>query len=415
MAEQGRRPPDWELLYNVAEAQRGYFRASQAADAGYSPQLLNKYVRNGRILRARRGVYRLVHFPASENEDLMELWLWSDRIGAFSFETALALYGLTDAMPARVHMTVPSAWEQRNLVVPDGLALHYADLSDHDRQWVGAVQVTTPTRTLRDVLDYGEDPAAVTQAVRDGVARNLLSPEDARDLTRWTKPRSRGRRIRGSESAISLRNQVAESRKDKAELHFRARSDLTKPAAPTAPDWRALFQVAANQGGLFRADQATAAGFSPQLLRSHVLAGRLERTRRGIYRVAHFPTVENDELMELWLWSERLGVFSHETALVLHELSDAMPSRAHMTVPRSWARRRLSPPELLILHYADVPVSDRTWLGLIPVTTPTRTLRDAVDANVDPDLIEQAVADGRARRLFRRVDLRGIAPLRRIG
>jgi predicted transcriptional regulator of viral defense system len=182
----------------------------------------------------------------------------------------------------------------------------------------------------------------------------------------------------------------------------------------TSPDWAALYELAGSQGGHFRTDQAARLGFSPQLLRSHVLAGRLVRAHRGIYRVAHFPIVEHEDLVEYWLWSDEQGVFSHETALALHGLSDVLPARIHMTVPLAWARRRLATPELLILHYAHVPDEDRAWIGLVPVTTPARTLRDAVDAGVDPAMIEQAIADGLASRALRREDLRGITSARRV-
>ncbi|HVV83213.1 MAG TPA: hypothetical protein VHE35_09035 [Kofleriaceae bacterium] len=155
------------------------------------------------------------------------------------------------------------------------------------------------------------------------------------------------------------------------------------------------------------------AGFSKQLLRSHVLAGALEHPRRGIYRLARFPVAEHPDLVELWLGSEEQGVFSHETALALHQLSDAMPARVHMTVTRVWRRRRRVVPAILLLHHADVPDTDRAWIGSVPVTTPQRTLRDAVDDGVDPALIEQAIRDGEARRLFSRRDLRGIEPPRR--
>jgi predicted transcriptional regulator of viral defense system len=121
---------------------------------------------------------------------------------------------------------------------------------------------------------------------------------------------------------------------------------------------------------------------------------------------------EHDDLVELWLWSEELGVFSHETALALHGLSDALPSRVHMTVPRAWPRRS-GIPRLLALHTANVPPDERTWVGPVPVTTVARTLRDAVDANIDPDLIAQAIAEGKARKLIARTDLRGIVPHRR--
>jgi hypothetical protein len=84
-----------------------------------------------------------------------------------------------------------------------------------------------------------------------------------------------------------------------------------------------------------------------------------------------------------------------------------------MTLPTSWAHRRLVVPNLLILHYADVPAGDRTWVGLVPVTKPTRTLRDVIDDHGDPDMIDQAIADGLASRAFRREDLRGIVSSRR--
>lgn len=81
-------PPDWDALFEVAQGQQGYFTTRQAASVGYSPQLLHKYLQNRTVVRVRRGIYRLVHFPASQEEDLVPLWLWSDRVGVFSHETA---------------------------------------------------------------------------------------------------------------------------------------------------------------------------------------------------------------------------------------------------------------------------------------------------------------------------------------
>ena len=97
----------WDRLYEIAEVQAGHFSTTQAAAAGFSPQLLDKHLRAGRIRRVRRGVYRLVHYPPGENEDLVVLWLWSERVGIFGHETALSLYQLSDLLPGKVHMTVP--------------------------------------------------------------------------------------------------------------------------------------------------------------------------------------------------------------------------------------------------------------------------------------------------------------------
>lgn len=180
------------------------------------------------------------------------------------------------------------------------------------------------------------------------------------------------------------------------------------------PNWDALFELASPQAGFFRPAQAQAAGFSKQLIHKHVLSGRIRHPSRGVYRLAHFPSGEQDELIELWLWSGELGVFSHETALALHQLSDALPSRVHLTVPRNWVHRTAIP-EVVVLHRADVPESDRTWIDRIPVTTVGRTLRDAFDAGVDPVLIAQAISEGTARKLLRRADVRGIVAPTRAG
>lgn len=39
--------PDWDRLFETASAQDGYFTTRQAADAGYSSQLLLKHIRAG--------------------------------------------------------------------------------------------------------------------------------------------------------------------------------------------------------------------------------------------------------------------------------------------------------------------------------------------------------------------------------
>ena len=101
--------PSLQDLYEVAAAQAGHFTTAQAAASGFSSPLLHKYPRNGRIHRVCRGVYRLVHFPASEEEGLVVLWLWRDRVGVFSHATALARHELSDLLPGEVEMTAPAA------------------------------------------------------------------------------------------------------------------------------------------------------------------------------------------------------------------------------------------------------------------------------------------------------------------
>lgn len=174
--------PDWGALYEVAQAQSGYFTTGQAAAAGYSPQLLRKYIGNGKVVRARRGIYRLVHFPGSEHEDLVVAWLWAEQAGVFSHETALALHDLSDVLPTKIHMTIPVSWRRRRLRVPAGLVLHYADVTDIERTGYSAVSITTPRRTLQDCIEAHISPDLMRQAVLQARRRGLISEKDSAEL-----------------------------------------------------------------------------------------------------------------------------------------------------------------------------------------------------------------------------------------
>jgi predicted transcriptional regulator of viral defense system len=180
--------PKWQELYDTAAAQEGLFTTRQAAAAGYSDPLLAHYQKTGRIARIRRGIYRLVHFPSSEQEDVVTAWLWTDAIGVLSHQTALALQGLSDALPAQIHVTLPLTWRQRRLRVPKGLTLHYADIPKQDRSWNGAVPVTSTRRTLNDCAHAGLAPDLLRQATKQALARGLVTKAELADVERALKP-----------------------------------------------------------------------------------------------------------------------------------------------------------------------------------------------------------------------------------
>lgn len=174
----------------------------------------------------------------------------------------------------------------------------------------------------------------------------------------------------------------------------------------TRPNWDQLYQIAEDQAGYFTVAQAAEVGFSTPLILHHFRRGTLKRARRGIYRVTRFPASEQEDLVVLWLWSERQGVFSHETALVLHSLSDALPARPHLTVPSAWRARKIRVPETIAIYYADVLAEERTWYEHVPVTAPARTILDLAAAHADPDIVAQAIDEGARRGLFRRAKIR---------
>ena len=160
-----------------------------------------------------------------------------------------------------------------------------------------------------------------------------------------------------------------------------------------------LFEVADRQQGYFTSQQAEECGISRSNFHFRLRSGEWEKSLRGIYRLIRYPVTDRSELVLWILWSRdkkgnSQGVWSHETALDIHEMSDIMPSKMHMTVPLHF-RRRVAIPKNLKLHYATLPKSDKEdWQGY-QVTTPLRTLLDIIEEGIVPqDQIEQAIRDG---------------------
>jgi predicted transcriptional regulator of viral defense system len=180
--------PDWDRLYETASAQEGYFTTRQAAAAGYSSQLLLKHIRAGRVARIQRGIYRLVHFPAGEHEELVIAWLWSESVGVVSHQAALGLHGLSDALPAHVHLTLPTEWRGRRFRVPTGIVLHHADVPSDDRAWFGAVQATNARRSLNDCAREGMSPELLRQAAQQALRRGLVTRAELGDVEEALKP-----------------------------------------------------------------------------------------------------------------------------------------------------------------------------------------------------------------------------------
>lgn len=145
------------------------------------------------------------------------------------------------------------------------------------------------------------------------------------------------------------------------------------------PDIRGLEAEAYQQSGYFTADQASGYGVSRQLLNHHVNQGRFERIRRGLYRVRGFPTSQHDEMREKWMAvGMDKAVLSHESALALLELSDNVPDRVHLLVPRRYRGLR-RPPGVVIHTRPDDEDVTIAWRDGMPLTAPARTLVDIAD------------------------------------
>ena len=168
---------------------------------------------------------------------------------------------------------------------------------------------------------------------------------------------------------------------------------------------RRLFETAEQQQGFFTTKQAKIAGFAENTHPYHVQAGNWIREHRGIYRLSLFPAADRPDLVLWALWSrnrneEVEGVYSHQTALSLYDLSDLNPARLNMTVPTNF-RRNSEIPGILTLHYANLPEQDVQAAQGFRFTRPLRTILDLMEQRaVERQFMRQALKQALNRGLI---------------
>jgi hypothetical protein len=158
------------------------------------------------------------------------------------------------------------------------------------------------------------------------------------------------------------------------------------------PDHR-LAQLARAQYGLFTRSQAGAGDVSNRMLQVRVHRGTLEPLSRDVFRVAGAPDSWYQRLLAAaWRGGPDCCV-SHRAAAALHEYDGF---RSEIVEVIHHQRRDYRSSSGVIVHTTSVlDARDRTTWGVIPVTTPVRTLID-LGAVVRPDRLEEAL-DGAER------------------
>jgi predicted transcriptional regulator of viral defense system len=173
-------------LFDLAEANDGLLTSKQAREKGIKDSVLVRLAQRGRLLRTARGVYRIAHYPPDKFAQYREAVLWAqashgpDQI-ALSHETALLIYGISDANPAKIHLTVPKAARLRR-EKPGWIVIHRADLAPIDLSEHEGMRVTSPERTIIDVLTGSHRVDFARQAMADARREGLLNSEQAARL-----------------------------------------------------------------------------------------------------------------------------------------------------------------------------------------------------------------------------------------
>lgn len=174
-------------LFEIAEPQQGVFTAKQAEDAGFLQTNHAYHAKRGDWIREERGIFRLALFPHSPEQQKVIYSLWSSNRegeiqGIYSHETALSYYELSDVNPSKLHITVPISF-RRTRETPGILRLHRANLSKSEIQASRGFFVTSPLRTLRDVIESKSISFEwIQQAVSQSLERGLVQRSDLKKI-----------------------------------------------------------------------------------------------------------------------------------------------------------------------------------------------------------------------------------------
>lgn len=198
-------------LLEAATEQGGYVTALQAIRLGLARDDIARLVDTGDLRRVRHGVFAMRHAQIPQ-EDEVAAWLhferdwlpWERRGRAgvvLSHDSAAALHGLGTIIAGHPTVTIPA--RERRSARAAGIVVRRAPLGEEDWAWldVGALRlpVTTPARTIVDVLLDGHEPSYVQRAITEAIAEGVATPALIMEAARRRKSASKALQARTAE------------------------------------------------------------------------------------------------------------------------------------------------------------------------------------------------------------------------
>lgn len=155
----------------------GVFTTAQAVRMGIPRDALHDAAQSGRIERIVRGAYRLVGSGSSQTDELAAIWkltapamftherarveAW-DGI-AIGGPTAASLLGIGDFYPSPYRIYTPKRINSRNKTV----SFAVRNVARDEVSFAEGYPITTPERTIYDLVADDEDQSLVANALRD--------------------------------------------------------------------------------------------------------------------------------------------------------------------------------------------------------------------------------------------------------
>jgi very-short-patch-repair endonuclease len=170
--------PPWvdEAIVALARHQHGAVSTRQLLDAGVGPHAIDARVARGWLRRLHRGVYAVGALESELTAPAGAILATGGR-AVLSHRTAATVWGIVPARPEDpVEITLLDARSKGRR----GVLVHTGRLATKDIRTRHGMQLTSPTRTLRDLAQTAPDE--LDEALNEAQIRRLVTAKDLQRL-----------------------------------------------------------------------------------------------------------------------------------------------------------------------------------------------------------------------------------------
>lgn len=215
-----------QRLAALAGRQHGIVSLRQLRHLGYSPSAVKRAAQAGRLHRVHRGVYSVGNPRLTRHGRCLAAVAACGPEALLSHSSAAWLWGLLPECPKKVEVTVTTRRHRRA-----SIHVHFASLTDDDRNRREAIPVTAVPRTLLDLAATGPS-SRLDRAIQRAERLDLLDLAAIDTLLRRDKG-CPGSKILHEAMAIYRDPVFARSRPERLFLSLVKKAGLPRPAINT--------------------------------------------------------------------------------------------------------------------------------------------------------------------------------------
>jgi predicted transcriptional regulator of viral defense system len=156
--KKSRKSDRFQRAVTIFKQKGGVLKTAEILKAGIHPSTLYSLVKNGKLERISRGVYRLTDYPPLSNPDLI---LIAKRIpkGVICLLSALSFHDMTTHIPHEIHIALSFGAEEPRIEYPPIRTFRFSNMAftegiqTHRIDRV-KIKVYSPEKTLADCFKF---------------------------------------------------------------------------------------------------------------------------------------------------------------------------------------------------------------------------------------------------------------------